>query len=110
MTFIIPEFLEAELTLISRDRLAILLENYKRFIAYDLAIDGELITVPYISSQHLDNLFLNHPICSNPVLTSKNHLCRIGRKRCLFRFSTLEANAFVEYLTNLIKLRNNQHG
>jgi hypothetical protein len=33
MTFIVPEFLEAELTSISRDRLVILLENYKRFIA-----------------------------------------------------------------------------
>lgn len=105
--FIVPDFLEAELTEISRDRLVILLENYKRFIAYDLGIDGELTTIPYISSQHLDSLF---SVASIAKVLSKTHLCRIGRGRWLFRFSTLEAHAFIQYLSNLIETKNNQHG
>ena len=107
MTFIVPEFLEAELTSISRARLVILLENYKRFIAYDLGIDGELITVPYISSQHLDTLF---SVAGVAKVSSKTHLYRIGRGRWLFRDTTLQANAFIQYLTNLIEHKNNQHG
>lgn len=105
--FIVPDFLETELTEISRDRLAILLENYKRFIAYDLGVDGELITIPYISSQHLDSLF---SVASIAKVVSKTHLYRIGRGRWLFRCSTLEAHGFIQYLTNLIEIKNNQHG
>lgn len=102
MTFVVPDFLESELSQLDRDRLKILLENYKRFIAYDLGVDGELVTIPYISSQHLDSLFSDASIAK---VASKNHYCRIGRGRWMFRFSTLEANAFIQYLTNLIEVK-----
>lgn len=102
-TFTIPDFLESELKTYSKKQLLILRENFTRFLAHDLTIASELSNPVYrayfVSSKEIDDRFF---ATLPPLVASKTHWYRIGSGNWLFRATTLEANAFIDWLTNRI--------